>query len=46
MRRRGSEAAGGGVGGSLKSFNEPVFTLMTGWLSDGKLISLSEIERK
>lgn len=25
----------GGVGGSLKSFNEPVLTLMTGWVSEG-----------
>lgn len=30
------------MGGSLKSFNEPVLTLMTGRVSDGKLIGLRE----
>lgn len=43
-RETGGEVQEGGVGGSLKSFNEPVLTLMTGWVSDGKLICLRERE--
>lgn len=34
MRKRGRQIGARGVGGSLKSFNEPALTLMTGWVSD------------